>query len=151
MKQSLPEHFDSIDTLNMLAWDRIHKKFDMVYLLIKPAKLNQKQIDELQIVWKKIYSEYINTFGFGEKFEDIISQKLKIARLKNKQIITGDDSIQNFIRIEEIKLDKMQGRNSGSDVYKTKAIIEKHYGIRIPLAECSVREFYSYLKEIKAK
>lgn len=147
----LPEHYDSIDTLNMLQWERIHKKFDMIHLLVKAKKINKKQRTALKEVWEKIYSEYINTFGFCESFEDIIAQKLIISRLKNKQVITGDDSIENFIRAGELKLLKMQQRNvsGGNDIYKTKGIIEKYYGIRIPLAECVVREFYSYLKEMK--
>lgn len=147
---SLPEHYDSIDTLPVLQWEKIHKKFDMIYLLVKPKKLSEKQEKELKKVWEKIFYEFIHVFGFSEKFNDIINQKLKLARLKNMRVITDDDSIQNLIRIEEIKLESMQKiNNKGGDMYKTKAIIEKYYGIHIPLAQCSVREFYSYLKEMK--
>ncbi len=145
----LPEHYTDIDDLNMLSWIRIHKKKDMIYLLKKPKKINEAQRKELNKVWDKIYYEYILTFGFGDAFMNEIDQKLKIARLKNKQVITGDDSLINIIRANEIKLQGIQKRTTGSDIYKTKEAIEKKIGIRIPLAECSVREFYSYLKNMK--
>lgn len=147
--KSLPEHYDSIDTLPMLNWNRIHKESDVSFLCVKNVSITERQKEGLKKVWEKIYKEYINAFGFGEKFEQIIEQKLKLSRLKNKLVITGDDSIDNFIRVAEIKLEEMEKQNVGGDIYRTKRLMEKHYGITISMTECSVREFYSALKDMK--
>ena len=80
----LPEHYDSIDILPMLIWERIHKNLDVSHLLIKYRKLTDEQRVELKKVWDNIYIEFVNTFGFSEQFNDIINQKLKIARLQKK-------------------------------------------------------------------
>jgi hypothetical protein len=145
----LPLHYDSIDVLPMLNWDKINKKNDLTYLLFKPSKLNEKQIAELQKVWKKIYDEFINEFGFGDHFKSIMDLEIKIARLKLKKIIKNDQSIQNFINANEKMLFELKNKNVGGDVYDTKMAIEKKLGIRISLGDCTVMEFYKYLNSLK--
>jgi hypothetical protein len=145
----LPEHYNSIDYLPMLNWDRINKKNDLTYLLIKPSKLSEEQVIELQKVWKAIYEEFISVFGFSDHFKDIINLEIKIARLRLKKIIKKDESIQNFINANERILEEIKVKNTGGDVFKTKQAIEKHLGFRISLTDCSVREFYEYLNSIK--
>ncbi len=71
--------------------------------------------------------------------------------MKLKKIIKKDESIQNFINANEKLLAEVKSKNVGGDLYKTKQAIEKHFGIRISLADCSVREFYEYLKDLKTK
>jgi len=146
----LPLHYDSIDYLSILAWDKIHKTGDVAYLLVKPAKLSDEQRVELSKVWEKLYNEFVSVFGFSEQLKDEMELQIKITNLRLKKILTGDVSIQNFIRASERQLEGVKNRKvTGGDIYKTKQSIEKHYGIRVPMAECSVREFYSYLKDIK--
>lgn len=145
----LPEHYTSIDYLPMLNWDKINKQNDLTYLLIKPAKLNEEQVKELQKVWKAIYEEFISVFGFSEHFKDIVNLEIKIARLKLKRIIKNDNSLQNFIIANEKILAEVKSKNTVSNIFETKQIIEKKLGFRIPLAECSVREFYEYINSVK--
>ena len=148
----LPEHYDSIETLPMINWNRIHKKFDVSYLLLKHYKLKEEQRSELEKVWDLIYKEFINTFGFGDQFNSIIEQKLKIARLQRKHIITGDDSISNFIRANEIQLIELEKKGTdGGDIYQTKQFIEKYFGVKISLSDCTVMDFFSYIKTMKIK
>lgn len=145
----LPAHYDSIDFLPILFWAKLHEKGDMVWLLEKKKRISNDQKKELKKVFEKIYEEYINVFGFGENFTDVLELQIKIAKLKLKKVTTDDLSIDNFIRANEIKMEAIKKRNIGGDIYKTKEAIEKKIGIRIPMAECSVREFYSYLKSVK--
>jgi hypothetical protein len=90
-------------------------------------------------------------FGFGEDFKLMLDKQIQIGKLKLKKIITKDDSIQNFIRAEEIKLEGIKKRmgNGGGDIYDAKKIIEKQFGVRLPMKEVTVREFYSYMKDVK--
>lgn len=146
----LPEHYDSIDYLPVLNWDKVHKTANMVHLLKTPIKLSVPQSKELSKVWENIYKEYFEVFGLGSGIKEIAEVKLKIAKLKLKEIITGDVSIRNFIRQNEILLKSMEDKQGGeSDIYETKKAIEIKFNMHIPIAVCSVREFYSYLKDLK--
>lgn len=152
----LPEYYDSIDLLPIMNWNKIHETGDMTHLLVKKEKMNDEQIKLLLEVWRKLYDEYIDRFGFSESFQDMLTEKIKIGKLKLKKIITGDESISNFIRVHEIKLEALKSKAmaGSSDIYKAKQAIEssvKYRGIRISLTETSVREFYSYLQDIKKK
>lgn len=147
----LSDHYNSIDYLPMLNWDKINKTNDFSFLLIKRTKINEEQAIELKKIWQLIQTEYIEVFGFGDHFKDIMNLEIKIARLKLKKIIKKDDSIQNFINSNEKALAELKNKNIKGDVYETKQAIEKHFGIRISLNDCPVREFYEYLKGLKRK
>ena len=150
-KFQLPEYYNSIDTLPMIRWDKINKKGDVTELLVKRVELTELQKIELQKVWLNIHKEYIDTFGFGEHFKDVLNLEMKIARLKLKLIIKNDESIKNFIKADEKRLLELKNKNVGGDIYDAKHAIEKNLGIRISLNECSVTEFYKYLQNLKAK
>ncbi len=145
----LPDHYTSIDYMPMLNWDRINKKNDMSYLLLKTAKLTVDQNVELTKVWDLLKSEYIEVFGLGEHFKDIINLEMKIARLKLKKIIQNDASIENFIKVNEKLLIELKNKKQEGDIYKTKQAMEKYFGIQISLITCPVREFYEYLEDFK--
>ncbi len=147
----LPEHYTSIDYLPMLNWDKINKTNDFSFLLVKRKKINEGEATELKKIWQSIQTEYIDVFGFGDHFKDIMNLEMKIARLKLKKIIKKDESIQNFIKANEKALVELKNKKIQGDVYETKQVIEKHFGIRISLIDCPVREFYEYLKGVKKK
>jgi hypothetical protein len=145
----LPEHYTSIDYLPMLNWDKINKKNDLSHLLLKPEKINSDQALELQKVWEVIQNEYIEVFGLGDFLTDVVNLEMKIARLKLKKIIKDDASINNFIKANEKLLTELKNKSVAGDLYETKQAIEKHFGFRISLIDCTVREFYGYLKDLK--
>lgn len=146
----MPEHYTSIDYMPMLNWDKIHKTMDMSFLLVKPVKINDAQRSEFIKVWEAMYNEFVTVFGFSEQVKDVAELELKIAKLTVKKIITKDESLQNIIRSHKKQLELMKEKRMEGDVYQAKQAIEKHFGMRIPMAEVSVREFYSYLNNMKA-
>lgn len=145
----MPEYYDSIDYLPVLAWEKIHATGDVSFLLKKRSAINASQKGELDKAWEALYNEYVNVFGLGEQFKRALEMQVSIALLKLKKITTGDENIQTFIDVKSLQLAEMQKNNKGGDIYKAKKAIEKKMGIRIPLAEVSVREFYSYLRDLK--
>ncbi len=149
----IPEHYTSIDYLPMLNWDKLKKResLDLGYLLLKYQKIEDGQKQVLQNVWDCIQKEYIEVFGFGEHFKDIMNLEMKIARLQLKKIIKNDPSIENFIKSNQKLLLELKNKTVVGNLYKTKQAIEKHFGIRISLIDCSVREFYEYLNDLKTK
>lgn len=147
-KASTPEVYDSLDA-PVLIWNRVHETSDVSYLLMKRKPLTKKLRLLLEKVWEELYNEYIKVFGYSSSFIQITERIKKIGLLKVKMILTGDLSIENFIEIEENKLKDLQSRSVKSDFMKTKQQIEKHLGFHLSLKEVSIREFYSYLKNMK--
>lgn len=149
-KLVVPAHHSSIETLSVFAWNKIHETGDLSFLLLKKNVLTLKQLTALQKTWDVLYQEYITVFGFGDNYKGILQERMSIGKLKLKKIISGDESVDNLMRHHKKRLDALESRNNktGKDIYTTKQIIEKHFGIRIILQETSVREFYSYLRDI---
>lgn len=152
---SMPEHYSSIDHLPILSWEKIHKTGgDISHLLVKPRKISNSQKNKLVKVWQNICDQYIDEFGLSEHLKSIADLQGKIGRLKIKKISTGDTSLENIIRVEEIKIEALNQRikESSYDIYKAKQMIEKHIGggFRLAMVNTTVREFYSYLKDINS-
>jgi len=150
----LPDHYDTIDELPMIKWNKIHKESDPIHLLkqARSVSLNELQKDELQKIWEELYNEFINVFGLSESLKDIMELELKIARLQMKRITSDDAAVLNFINSLQKQLNALREKNqaeSGSDIYTTKNNLEKHFKVNISMSTCTVREFYSYLRDLK--
>lgn len=150
-KVLLPEYYSGIDDLPILKWEKVHETGSVKHLLVKPCELSQVQISALTLIWNSIYEEYIQEFGFSEQYKSIIDLRLKIAKLQMKKVISGDDSIDNFIRMHQLKMEAIVKFIKPGDVFKAKKAIETHTGIYLPIKEISVREFCSYLREMNTK
>jgi hypothetical protein len=98
-------------------------------------------------VWKKLYSQYINQFGFSEKFLEIIYKKREIALLKVDYITTSDKSLKVFIQIAEKELEEMNGADV--DFYESKSMLEKNLGFYIDIHKMTVAEYYSHFQVAK--
>jgi hypothetical protein len=145
------EHYESIETLPIWNWSKILESKNMEYLLLKPKKLSEEEINVLYKIWQRIYEEYIMIFGFSEDILRVHEKNKQIAILQIKKINTGDDAIENFIKKKRNEILAMGKHKTKGDIYKTKMIIETKLGFRLSLKEVTVREFYTYLKELNAK
>lgn len=143
--------YDSIDTLPIFRWWKIHETEDFSFLIKdNTEKATEQDFVFLSETWKKIYSEYIKRFGFGETFLRIKQREASIARLQCELVITGDRSILLAIKVEEAELKKMKTEQSGkNDFHENKAAIEKAIGFRLDPKSVTVAEFYSYISVIK--
>lgn len=151
----LPEHYTGIDDLPILKYDNIKKGEGIENLLVKKQKLSGLQKKQLKKVFRAIENEFLKVFGFPRRFALIMEKKKRIADLKLKKIIKKDKSIQNYINRHERELRAMLGNSqegTSMDIYQGKIIIERsNPGLHLPLNVVSVREFYSYLKDIENK
>lgn len=145
----LPDHFTSIDELPIIKWEKIHDTGNVQHLLVKARAISEEEKTELMKVWNLIYEEYLKVFGFSDQFISIMQIKVRIAKITLKKIVTQDESLVNFIADEERKMKLLMAMNRPSDVFKAKKAIEAQMKIYIPLKEVSVREFCSYLKDLK--
>lgn len=145
--------FRDIDEMPIYNWNKIHETGDLKYLIKDGFKAESYEIRFLLKRWKKLYEQYVNRFGFSDDFLSILELEKNIALLKIEKAERGDENIQTFIEIDEIKLQKKKSElsNVKSDFYDIKAAIESNLGFHIDPKKCTVVEFYSYLKNIKKK
>jgi len=115
-------------------------------------KKDYKKNYNLNKIWRTIYDEYIEAFGFGETFLEILKKQVDIARLIIEKAVTGDKSIQTFIDVNNYELQEMQKPiTEHTNFFKTKAQVEMALGFTFDSKKTSVAEFYSYIEIIKEK
>ena len=132
------------------TWWQLHDTGDMSWLL-KKGKSNWWKNIALKIIWIELYDEYIGVFGFGESMNEILIKEKELIRLYTNYIVKKDKGAGTFIIIAEKSLVEMKSKitNGEKNFYLTKARIEKLLGFTINPKECSVKEFYSYIKMIE--
>lgn len=145
----LPNHYASIDYLPVLNWYKVHETRDYSYLLEHRVAINEEQMEKLRLLWETLFDEFIGIFGWGDEFMIILRRRIEIGKLKLKKLITKDMSYQTLIDVAEFKLSLLMKNAGGGDIYTAKTAIERKLHVRVPLHECTVREFYSYIREIR--
>lgn len=144
-------YYTSIDDMPIFNWYKIHESADLSYVCVKRKKLNDKQIKIASECWTELYNDYISRFGFSESFLEVIEKQQEIALLMIQRAETGDESIETLIDIRTLELNKKQGDSPKIDFMEMKSSLEKSLGFRINIKDCSVNEFYSYLKTLEKK
>lgn len=145
--------YESIEDLPIWNWNKIHDKGDLTYLRIN--RINGHKTSEehksLSETWDKIFSEYIDRFGFSDSFLSIMDKKKQIAFYKIEKMVTGDETIDTMIEICENELRQMSEIKKGADFWQSKSSIEKMIGFALDAKKTSVIEFYSHIENLKSE
>ena len=141
----------SIDTLPIYNWWKIHQTGELTLLLLFPeqVRLTRWKRIALASIWDRVYNQYIKRFGIGRDFLRILNKRKEIASLKNEKLQTGDLSIQTFIDIAVMELNRLLADQGESDFFESKANMERRLGFVIDPRRISVAEFYSYISSLK--
>lgn len=145
---SIPVHYNNLDA-PIAIWEKVTVSNDVTFLLHKRERVSDKIMGVLRKSWEKIFDEYINEFGWSESFIALKSKEIEIARLQIDLLLTGDRSIETFIEIAQEERDNLQKTNSKLDFMQSKIAIESKYKFQLNMNTTSIREFYSYLKNLK--
>ena len=145
--------FRDIDEMPIYNWNKIHETGNLEHLLKDGCKADKYEKMALLRRWKKMYEQFVSRFGFSDEFLSIIELEKNIALLKIEKAERGDENIQTFIEIDEIKLQKKKSELNGvkSDFFDIKAGVESSLGFHIDPKKCTVVKFYSYIKTLKKK
>lgn len=131
-------------------WMQLNENFDIKYILKKDLRIGFFSKVALSLIWKKVYYEYIDKFGFTEEFISLLEKKRDIALKKIDMMLNGDRSLNTLIKIDEIELAKMIDVGKGKTTFmEIKVHIEKFFGFHLDLKSTTVAEFYTYLDVIK--
>lgn len=150
-KTTLPPHYNNIDDLPIMIWEKVHKTKDLTLLLIKPRKLIKAEKILLAKVWTEIYDEYIKVFGFGESLKAILKKRIEIYKLQAQYLVSRENSTLNFIKRKNAELDKLKQEQlqGAGDIFTAKIWMEQILKYHLPMKDLSVREFYAYMNNVK--
>lgn len=140
--------YDSLDA-PVSVWEKIHKTGDLSHLLVKKREVTESIQKKLEDAWEKMYNEYLDEFGFSDSFKSLKSKEIEIALLKCRLIQTEDRSYETEIEIAELDLLDLQKGISDADFKEAKIVIEKNMGFQINMNTTSIRDFYTYLNDLK--
>lgn len=147
----LPDYYSGIDDMPAYNWFMVHETGDLGFVFQQYQKVNESTRPKLSEIWDGVYESYIRVFGFTESFLRIQALKRKISILKCELAITGDRFNNTLIRSTEYELSQLQLMVKSGDYMEAKKAIDKSVRFQIDLKKTSVREFYSYLKDIQDK
>jgi len=140
--------YTSIEDMPIYNWFKCIDTKDYSYCSSERKNITEDVLKECEIAFNTCYAEFIYTFGISPELAEIIRIKNKILILKIDIALTGDKSLENFIEIEEIQLNKrLEVKQTKTNTYKV--AIEKYLGFRLNEKEVTVKEYYEYLQAIK--
>jgi hypothetical protein len=118
----------------------------LTYLIkVEGEKLNEEIADILLILWENIFAEYINTFGVGSEYKNVLRLQTEIVTLKNEILQKGKKSNITFIKIKQLELDELLKTKKVDNIDLTKVAVEKALGFRLNEKEITVKEYYNYI------
>lgn len=142
--------WNGIDDMPIYNWWKVSSGELMFVLKEGEVKMNAATGKILNEKWERIYDSYLLHFGFSEDFLRQLEKKKHIALLDLKMVETDDFTIQTDIDILRIELAQMVEESSGkTDFYETKSMMEMNLGFTLDPRKITVREFYSYIKNLK--
>lgn len=147
-RKSVPEHYNNLDA-PISVWEKVTISNDVTFLLVKRHKVSDRVIEVLKNAWENIFSDYIKEFGWSEHFLKIKEKEIEIATLQADLLIDGDRINETFIEIAKEELQDLQKINGKMDFMKSKIAIEDKHKFQLNMQTTSIREFYSYLKNLK--
>lgn len=107
--------------------------------------------EELAPVWQAIYEEYVEEFGFNDKYVQYLKTLKNIAVMKCDLIITDNRINETLIEIEEEKLRLFTDQEEPMKYLQTVNVIEKHYGFSINPRIITVAQYTSYIRSMNKK
>jgi uncharacterized protein YhdP len=123
---------------------------------VREGDIRQVRKDSLELpacekdleTWLDIEQEYIDHFGHGVKYEQVLRIRHKIALLRADLISDDKRMNKTLIAVEEHKLQQLErSMSEGMSIDQAKVHIDKFMGYRTNLKEITVLEWHNYIAE----
>lgn len=138
------ETYTSIDDLPIKIWFKIHDTGDLSILCLNEPIY----FDGLELIFEKIYNEFIEKFGFSDEYLSDLASKKRLANLQADLIITGQRHFKTMIAIEKEIMKQNALDYQKNDLDSTLAKMSKYYGFKLSSRDLTVTEYYSYINNI---
>lgn len=139
------ETYNSGDELPIKIWFKIHETGDLSLL----CKNEPIYFEGLEILFEKIYDEFISRFGFSDEYLSDLERKKRLANLQADFIITKQRHFKTLIAIEKEIQQQNETSAGKQDLEITLAKISKYYGFKLSSRDLTVAEYYSYINNIE--
>lgn len=137
------KYHTSIETLPIDSWFKINKTNDLS--LLKRNYLPSFLCLKPEIVWTKIYDEFIERVGLNDEFKSYLDTIKRIAIMQCDWVISPNPA--DKIRIKQ-EIRELEEKHEAKTIEYNEIIakVSKMQGFRIDPKKVSVFEFYGYLK-----
>jgi len=135
------KYYNSIENIPCSVFDKILETGDYERLIIKKAPGKKP---DFELVWEKIYDEFIQEFGVADKLKKYLQLMSQICDHYNNAYNNNQMHELNFARVLEVEAEALfKDTHDTSNMY---AQVSKYMGFRCNPAEITVKELYGYLK-----
>lgn len=142
--------YNDISDFPIYNWFKCIDTKDYSYCMVNRKECNKDQLNECELAFSDMYSQYLDTFGVSDDLQAILRLQNQITIHKIDYVLTGDATHETFIDIKEIELAKLMEVKEVKG-NSAKVAIEKYLGFRINEKEVSVKEYYEYINVLKAE
>ena len=140
---SIPEYYNSIDTLPALNWHNIKETNNPKYLLKSKGNINLVDVAGVQFNLEK---EFFEAFGVTAEFKKWYRLEIEYQILMVKALLTNDGTHRTFAHVAKAEANDLFQALQGGSFNESVAIVSKYIGCQVDPATTSTRQFYSYLQ-----
>lgn len=137
--------YDSIKNLPIDVWFDIHETGDLLLLFKEPEKAYLT--DKLNILFDKIYNEFLEKFGLSEEYLTELEQKKYIAELQADYIITGQRHLRTLIAVAKERNNTLPKVKKPKNIGVILAQLGKYYGYHLN-EKITVYQYYSHINAL---
>lgn len=113
----------------------------------KSVKFDQLELSSDLDKWLTLYDQYLQRFGFNEKYLKVLKLLKNIAILELKWVLTRDNFIETKLSIEREKLNSINRKKQNRiSIERSLVYIGKWYGSHIKINEITVAEYEELTK-----
>jgi len=135
-------YYSEIDDIPLYNWGECEK--GNIRYVNKSNKSSKKDV----LRWSNLYNKYIDRYGLGEDFKEILRIKKKLIYLRCLYVKTSNKKILNQIGIDKKRLTSIEGTSiEGLTVDETLVHLSKWIGYRIDKKKISIVEYKTLIEE----
>ena len=143
---TLENYWVSIDDMPLYNWIKCNKG-ELIYVRLKQEK-NDKINNSDEIVWQKIYNNYLDEFGLNKLHLRLLKVAKQKALLELDYVLTGDNFKLTEIKLEETRLKEMiENNKQGMTTEQSLVYLSKWLGYHLNSKKISVREYFDIINE----
>lgn len=140
--------YNDIADFPIYNWNKCIETKDYTWCLIERKECNENESIDCMQAFSDMYAQYIDTFGISDQLSSILSLQNQITVHKIDMALSGDGTIETFIDIKQLELDKLLEVKEVKG-NSAKVAIERMMGFQINERTTSVKSYYEYINELK--
>jgi hypothetical protein len=140
------ELYNSIENMPVVVWFKINDTGILTHL-IKQGICNDVNI--LIDAWGVVYAEFIDYIGINGTFDNLLKLKKRKALLELDLVITDNEFLRNKLAIVDAEIKAIESKQVNPNYLDSKIMVERAMGFRLDINVVSVKEFYSYIKNLE--